>query len=192
MDKKIYDQWNALSDEIFEKTGYRLDVDGSIRNLNIAAACEEQRQNSPMPEIPVISRIEIEDREVFDAKLDNFNSDYFFFLKEQEEEFDNYFFPSNFIAEDSEMVQEYLWEAYKEELLNWMNSEVLMRWLDYAEYGDKIRVRRKLPSGPITGVVYKEVDGETQEIATDEYVMVLQYDDTDELFNITIKDAYPV
>ena len=67
-----------MSDEIFAETGLRMNAEASANNLTVAFACEAQRQESAMPQIPVISKIEITDREVFNGKLDAFSSDFFF------------------------------------------------------------------------------------------------------------------
>lgn len=67
-----------LCDEVYEETGIELDVEKSVNNLTVAFVCEAQRLQSAMPEIPVISEIEITNRDVFNIKLDSFGSDFFF------------------------------------------------------------------------------------------------------------------
>ena len=179
MDEKL----QQISDYLFDKTGKRLDIDKSTENLDVAFACEAQRNNSKMPEIPVISAIEISDKDVLNGKLDNFGSDYFFFLKEQEAEFDANPYPSSFYAEDRAEIDNII----KEDLLSEVTSQVLTKWLEYAQKGDKIRIRKSMP-GTVTGKVARLVDGEAVIEETKEYVLVLVA--TEEFFEFS--NAFPV
>ena len=171
-----------ISDDFFAKTGLRMNVETSANNLSVAFACEAQRQESAMPQIPVISKIEITDREVFNGKLDAFSSDFFFFLKEQEESFDQSPYPSSFDGEE-EVIAEMLRNAVLEEA----EEPILQEWVDTSNPGDKIRLRKYLTEG-VTGNVATFREGIPVIEPTEEYVIVLMR--TEQLFGI--ENAYPI
>ncbi len=171
-----------ISDDFFAKTGLRMNVETSANNLSVAFACEAQRQESAMPQIPVISKIEITDREVFNGKLDAFSSDFFFFLKEQEESFDQSPYPSSFDGEE-EVIAEMLRNALLEE----SEGSILLEWINTSELGDKIRLRKYLTEG-VTGRVAVIQDGVPVVEPTEEYVIVLVR--TEQL--LSIDNAYPI
>lgn len=148
-----------------------------------AFACEEQRKNSNMPEIPVVSVSEISDSDALNNKLDSYNTDYFFLLKEQEEIFDSSTHPSSFYAEDKSEIDQMI----KDDLISEMRSPVLFKWIPNATPGDKIRIRKSMPSG-VTGKVASLVNEETVITDTKEYVLVLVA--TEEFYEFS--NAFPV
>ena len=120
---------------------------------------------------------------MLNGKLDNFGSDYFFFLKELEAEFDENPYPSSFYAEDRAEIDNMI----KEDLLSEVTSQVLTKWLDFAQKGEKIRIRKSMP-GTVTGMVARLVDGEAVIEETKDYVLVLVA--TEEFFEFS--NAFPV
>lgn len=171
-----------LCDEVYEETGIELDVEKSVNNLTVAFVCEAQRLQSAMPEIPVISEIEITNRDVFNIKLDSFGSDFFFFLKEQEGSFDQNPYPSSFYGE-YDKIEEMIRNAISEEA----EGTILHEWINTSEPGDKIRLRKYL-TNDVTGEVAITEDGVTAIEQTDEYIILLVR--TEQLFDVI--DAYPV
>lgn len=178
-----------ISQEIFEKSGAKMDIDRSIANLSMSFACERQRQNSKYPEIPVIFSEEISDKQTFNMKMDNFHSDLFFFVKEQEKEFDSHPYPSSFYADDlkliDDMVKKGLVDAMKQ------NMELFLKVLNNCETGDKIRIRRYITEGVTAKVAVNEF-GNCVIKDTDEYVIVMELHPENEEELMTLFDAYPI
>ncbi len=178
-----------FSDKIFESTGCRLDVDKSVENLSLAFSCEAQREESPLPEIPVLSVLEFTDREIRNGKLDAFASDLFFLLKEEEESFDANPYPSSFHSDDATAVDEMLKKTYEDLISYNEHTETLAEWFYlHSRIGDKIRLRLQLPPH-IKGSVAISQNGETKIIDTNEYVMILRNEDD---FQLVIENAYPI
>ncbi len=178
-----------FSDELFESTGCRLNLDNSAKNLALAFPCEDQRTSSPLPEIPVLSVLEFTDREIRDGKLAAFDSDLFFLLKEEEEQFDANFYPSSFVVEDTAVVKKMLKEAYENLTSTSKYTDLVTEWFyEHSKNGDKIRLRQPLPPH-IKGSVAILVHGEPQIIDTNEYVMIFCNEDAAQL---VIENAYPI
>ena len=188
--KDLRERMENISDKFYEKTGCRMDVETSMNNLVAAFACESQRTNSAFPNIPVISHVEIKDKEVFDGKLDAFSTDFFFFLKEQEKDFDAVPYASSFYADDRADIEKMISEAYKDILLN--NVELFADLLNNCADGDKIRVRRKINNPNVTGKVAIIENGEPVMKMTDEYVFVIELFPNNEREPFKIFDVYPV
>lgn len=177
--------------KIYEKTGVRLDVEESLYNLRIAAACEAQRINSSFPEVPVISEVEISDRSVFDGKLNNFGTDIFFFLKEQENSFDEKPYPSSFYEEEEGHINIMLSRGMKKILTD--NADLFVNIINTASSGERVRARLHIDEPTVSGkVAFVDTNGNPGIEASDEYVMVLEIHPDDEEKPIQLVDAYPI
>lgn len=149
----------------------------------IEQACDKQRKASGMPELPVVSAYEIENRTALNSRLDTYNTDYFFFLKEQEDECLARAAHASFYADDKAEINKMI----QDDLFSEVTSKVLAKWLENAAKGDKIIIRKSMPDG-VTGKVARLVGDETVIEDTREYVLVLVA--TDELFEFS--SAFPV
>lgn len=180
----IYEEMQKLSDELYDKTGFRMDVDKSIYGVGLASRCEEQRVKSEMPHLPVISSLELKYRNVFNDKLDAFRTDWFTLLKVENINTEGY--PSSFIGDEDDLT-----EMLRTDFDEVRESEIFKTWINNARGGNLIGVRRKLSHG-INGRV-AVIDGGNPVVEdADEYVMILVAVEYQTEIIPNIKDAFPI
>lgn len=151
--------------------------------IELFMACEIQREESLMPEIPVVFKEELYHLMNFDVKLQASGTNCFFVLKKQEDDFDKIGKHSYFVLEDESCIENVIDDIFDDVIAN--NKEVLDKWTDFANDGDKIRVRMQIPQG-LKGRSWKIEDNEWAEQDAENIIVVLEIIDK----IITFKTMY--
>ena len=167
-----------MSDKNFDK-------EYAERYMKLLWACENQRVNSDLSEIPVVCEEELDNVMNFDLKLDTEGTDLFFVLKEQEFDFDNMSEFADFLVEDEQNFDEFIFKAFDEVIQE--NKDVLDKWITYAKNGEKIRARKCLHKG-VNGRVWKRLGDEIIEEDSQEMVLVLKALNE----KIVLEKVYPI
>ncbi len=157
-----------LSDKLFEDTGVKLDVDLSMINLEIAFACETQRETSRMPEIPVFSLVELTDKFLIDDKLRAFDTDYFTVLDEHADTYMDMArsVKGTFKEKEADAHMHMLFAAY-----NMVDWKFVNRWAKTAKDDDRLLFRQQLTKN-MEAKAYRS-DGEDIMLDdTDEFMLI--------------------
>ena len=181
-------RFQEFSDKLYEETGVMFDVDLSVRNIELAYMCEAQRQASGMPEIPVLSMVELTDKSLLDGKLAAFKSDYFVVLKEH----------ANTYRELQEMTK-WTWREKKKGALenldhDWWQTDydLINRWAKYADEGDMIYFRRWIHRD-VEAKAYRDNGVDALELeVTDEYVFGYAAIDEREERHVKLQGFFPL
>lgn len=179
----MYNKYGRIANkDIYHKENK---MDNTLKQIQkiLDQACDKQRKASNLPEIPVVSALDIEDKDALNDKLDACDTNYCFFLKDQEDDCMSCANHSSFYADDEDEIENMI----QEDLFSEIASKVIAKWLENAAEGDKIIIRKSMPAS-VTGKVARLVNNETVVQDTDEYLLVLVA--TDRLFEFM--KAFPV
>ena len=181
-------RFQEFSDKMFKETGVMFDVDLSVRNIELAYMCEAQRQASGMPEIPVLSMVELADKSLLDGKLAAFKSDYFVVLKEHAGTY-----------QELQEMSKWTFHAMKKGALenidhDWWQTDydLINRWAKCADEGDMIYFRRRIPED-VEAKAYRDNGADALELeATDEYVFGYEAIDEGGERHVKLKGFFPL